>query len=446
MMWQALPSVTVNRHRKQHLKDENMRAHIRLLMFVLCLIPLTLAFTPVSSALPFTSQSAEMSAQDDRPLLLTHYMPWYQTPDVSGSWGWHWTMDHFDPSQLDANGRPQIASHFMPLTGAYDSQDDAVLEYQVLLMKLSGIDGVIVDWYGTADYLDYAPFNAATGRLFEYVTQAGLRFAICYEDRTVLNMVNNDRLTTETAVEQGHADISYAHEQWFGSDAYLTYQGQPLLFVYGPLYFRQSNHWTSIFSGIEPTPALVTLDGYMEFAAVSSYPWPPMKMAGGAELYPAVLESYLELFYRNAQRRDLIVGSAFPGFHDIYEEADVRSSYGYLDSRDGETLRYTLDTALAQNADIVQLVTWNDYGEGTTIEPTEEYGYQYLEIIQETRQSLDSNFRIIADDLRLPMRLFLARRAFAGDDEVNAELDRAFAAIIADDLTTAQAILDTYPT
>ena len=27
-------------------------------------------------------------AQDsERPLLLAHYMPWYQTPDVSGCWG-----------------------------------------------------------------------------------------------------------------------------------------------------------------------------------------------------------------------------------------------------------------------------------------------------------------------------------------------------------------------
>jgi hypothetical protein len=39
-----------------------------------------------------------------------------------------------------------IASHFHPLTGPYDSSNDALLEYQVMLMKLSRIDGVIVDW------------------------------------------------------------------------------------------------------------------------------------------------------------------------------------------------------------------------------------------------------------------------------------------------------------
>src|SRR5688572_29912082 len=92
-----------------------------------------------------TAQAQDETAE--RPLLLTHFMPWYQTPDVSGYWGWHWRMDHFDPSKT-VDGRQQIASQFMPLTGPYDSQDETVLEYQVLLMKLSGIDGVIVDWYG----------------------------------------------------------------------------------------------------------------------------------------------------------------------------------------------------------------------------------------------------------------------------------------------------------
>ncbi len=114
-----------------------------------------------------------MAAQPDRPLLMAHYMPWYQTPDVSGYWGWHWTMDHFQPDQLDANGRPQIASHFTPADRALRLEDEAVLEYQTLLMKLSGIDGVIVDWYGTANFNDYATLNAATEKLFETLRGRG---------------------------------------------------------------------------------------------------------------------------------------------------------------------------------------------------------------------------------------------------------------------------------
>ena len=76
---------------------------------------------------------------------MAHYMPWYQTRAVSGSWGWHWTMDHFDPSQQDENGRPQIASQYMPLTGPYDSADPDLLEYQVLLKELEKYNPELLD-------------------------------------------------------------------------------------------------------------------------------------------------------------------------------------------------------------------------------------------------------------------------------------------------------------
>src|SRR5471032_2609072 len=85
--------------------------------------------------------------------VMVHYMPWFVSQPYSGSWGWHWTMNHFNPNVTNANGEQQIASWYYPLIGPYDSADPAVLEYHVLLMKLAGIDGVIVDWYGSANFL-----------------------------------------------------------------------------------------------------------------------------------------------------------------------------------------------------------------------------------------------------------------------------------------------------
>ncbi|MEP7294175.1 MAG: glycoside hydrolase family 71/99-like protein, partial [Chloroflexota bacterium] len=378
------------------------------------------------------------AAETERPLLMAHYMPWYQTPDVSGVWGWHWTMDHFDPEQ------GEFASHFMPLTGVYDSQDEAILEYQVLLMKLSGIDGVIVDWYGEHDFADYAAINASTNKLFEMIKRAGLRFIICYEDRTLIAMTDAGYVTDENAVAHGTEVMHYLQDTWFTDDAYVKFNGQPLLFSYGPLYFRDSNQWDVMLADIEPKPALVTLDNYLSFYALSNFPWPPMTLAGGFEMPREVLDDYLARFYRNARRRDLVIGTAFPSFYDIYEEAGVRTSYGYIDANDGETLQYTLGKALEANASIIQLATWNDYGEGTTIEPTEEYGYQYLEIIQSTRQTLDAAFSADPDALRLPLQLLELRRAHADDAEVNAALDEVFSAIVSGDLTAAREIIASY--
>jgi hypothetical protein len=154
------------------------------------------------------------------------------------------------------------------------------------------------------------------------------------------------------------------------------------------------------------------------------------------------LQSHLERFYRNAQRREFIVGGAFPAFHDIYAEADVRSSFGYLDAQDGATLRLTLDMALAANADLIQIITWNDYGEGTMIEPTAEYGYHYLEVIQETRSQFSTeDFAYTNADLSLPMQLFNLRRTYADNAAIQAELDVVFVAIIKGDIERARTLL-----
>ncbi len=411
-----------------------------LLIVSLLILLISMAIPVESSNTPMSNQFAANTNQENTsPLMLAHYMAWYQAPSVSGFWGWHWTMNHFNPNHADENDRPEIASHYMPLTGPYDSSDEAVLEYQVLLMKMSGVDGVIVDWYGAKSFRDYVMINEATGKLFEYIQKADLKFVICYEDQSILHQVNEGVLTREEGLVEGQNTMTYLQENWFGSEAYVKTNGQPLLFVFGPQYFKGSPDWETMFNDLEATPALITLDKHRVVNQIASYPWPPMQ--GGITYNQIAIETYLNEFYRRAIREDFIVASAFPGFHDIYAEAEVQSSYGYLDAENGETFRMTLDVALAQNPDIVQLVTWNDYGEGTIIEPTEEFGYQYLAMIQELK---GETWAFSQEDLELPLQLFKLRKQYQGNAEVNAELDKVFTALINEDTATAREILAVY--
>jgi len=104
---------------------------------------------------------------------------------------------------------------------------------------------------------------------------------------------------------------------------------------------------------------------------------------------------------------------------------------------------------------IVQIATWNDFGEGTIIEPTvdgvsgcglidtnkptTQYGYSDLGIVQDFRRLyLDASFPYHTNDLSLALRLFNLRELYGHSNPiVSAELDRVFSNIVSGNLTVA---------
>src|SRR5690606_25897973 len=114
-----------------------------------------------------------------------HYMPWFETKESSGNnqWGYHWTMANKNPDNVDVNGQREIASHYYPLIGPYHSGDRDVIENHLLLMKYSGVDGVLIDWYGTYDINDFKALKENSEQLIDMLDEVGLKFAIVYEDR-----------------------------------------------------------------------------------------------------------------------------------------------------------------------------------------------------------------------------------------------------------------------
>jgi hypothetical protein len=373
--------------------------------------------------------AAPLTRQEKNPLILAHYMPWFEAPPVSRNYGWHWHMGFYDPFEKDSNGFARIASHYYPLTGPYDSQDPDVLEYQASLMKMSGIGGVIIDWYGIENTLDYPRIHQSSKALFAVMKRAGLKFAVCYEDQSVAKAIEAGTLKRADALESGKAAIQWMKDNWFGDDAYLKINGRPVLLNFGPQFFVTPNQWDSLFAGIEPRPLLVTLDNHAESYADATYPWPPMWASSGGILSPGRLVDYLNEYYRKQNANPFMISSAFPGFYDDYAEAHVAPSYGFLDDAGGDVLRLTLDAALMGNADVVQIATWNDYGEGTIVEPTAQKGYRDLEIIQELKRGLDPSFPYSKDDLRIPLKVFGLRIQQSPAADKKAKLDGLFAAL-----------------
>jgi hypothetical protein len=369
-------------------------------------------------------------------------MPWYVAKPFSGRWGWHWTMNHFDPDRSTASGDREIASHFYPLIGPYDSADPAVLEYHVLLLKLAGIDGVIVDWYGMDAYLDYGEINERTLLMLHWVHRARLKFSLCYEDRTIQQEIGGGFLQPAAALAHAQDTLRYAESNYFADGSYLQWGGQPVLLNFGPQYFQADGQWPAIFSVLaaKNQPAFFTLDRRLS-GGWGGFNWPPMwlSQANGGVLTVSALEEYLATFEANARAWPAFVSSAFPRFKDIYAQAGVGSSYGTLDDNNGDTLRATLSRAMTNGSAIVQLVTWNDFGEGTVLEPTKQLGYRDLGMVQDLRRRhLDPGFKCDTNDLTLAARFYSLRRQYGGSPVLSAELDRVFTQLVAGNLATAR--------
>ncbi|WP_017731115.1 glycoside hydrolase family 71/99-like protein [Nafulsella turpanensis] len=359
-----------------------------------------------------------------------HYMPWYQGKETSGYWGSHWRMANKNPDNVDENGKREIASHYYPLIGPYDSRDPAVIEYHLLLMKYAGIDGVLIDWYGTHNVHDYNPNLRSSNALIENLDEVGLEFAIVYEEYTAESVAAE---TSKTAIEAAKEDLAYMQANYFNKEEYIWIDEHPLLMTFGPRYFKQESQWNQILEGISPDPLFLPLwfhshrvgaNGDGEFAWVD---------------FNSSL-SDLEGFYSQKEEHELIIGSAFPRFHDFYKEGGWGESYGRVYSNEGETLRKTLRKAQEHDLDYIQLVTWNDFGEGTVIEPTLEDEYLFLEIIQEF-----TGVPYGRAELELIYQYFLKKKALQGNEEAEEKLEQVFQYLVTLKVEQAKELLSQLP-
>jgi hypothetical protein len=126
---------------------------------------------------------------------------------------------------------------------------------------------------------------------------------------------------------------------------------------------------------------------------------------------------------------------------DIYKEGKAQEGFAQIPDDQGGTFALTLRRALQSGAPLVQIATWNDWGEGTVIEPSEEFGYRDLEVVQGFRRALDRSFAATPADLRLPLRLWRLRGQQAERPHLKPELDAIARLLAAMDAAGAQAAL-----
>jgi hypothetical protein len=358
-----------------------------------------------------------------------HYMPWFEDKTTSGTgkWGQHWTMANQNPDIIAADGRRQIASHYYPLTGPYASSDRDLLDYQLLLMKYAGIDGVIVDWNGSHNVYDYPLIKRNTDTLFSRMPGVGLQFSICYEDASLVNV---NKVTGQDMVAAAKEDFAYLQNNYFKSSNYITISGQPLLLDFGPQGLKTAGEWQQAFAGLTVKPRLLSLlyqGGVTGSAGSGEFFW-----VGATD--PAPIND----FYNNRSKTlATAFAGAYPGFHDFYKEGGWGNNLFVINNNGTSTLQNTLSLAKNSNIPYLQLITWNDYGEGTIIEPTLEFNFDYLVVIQQY-----TGVKYTQTELQLIYKWHTLRKKYAGDAAKQTQLTQAYNYLASLDVDKATAVIN----
>ena len=355
-----------------------------------------------------------------------HFMLWYETPEsaIDRQWGIHWRGSG-SPAPEQINGVwHNLYTRFAPLTGPYFSRDRVILEYQLLLMKYTGIDGVIADWYGVYDRDSREDKTAALEALYAMCIATGIELAVCYEDRFKNQPTDAERIASI------QVDLEYLQQNFFTQPIHSKIDGRPLLLIFGPkvegtggLTATPAN-WNRVFEVLNPKPVFYPLDGKQlllvsQGVAHSTFNWANNSALNSSDNF------YLQQFNAVATvpNRMFVV---MPGFHAVD---------GYMPPmrvtphNRGEFFQAQLNLAAQHKPKYLQVCTWNDYGEGTIIEPTvpdadqnNNNPYIYLEQLHSFTGVTSAG----TDVLPYIKRLYDLRAANRGNAQMNERLDLAF--------------------
>ena len=240
----------------------------------------------------------------------------------------------------------------------YSSQDATQIHRQITDMISRGIDGVMIDWYGPNSYEDQATKLV----MAEAEMHPGFTFAIIV-DHGAIEWESCSGCTPQQALIN---QLQYVQQTYFTSPAYMTVAGRPVITNFDiDLYYTID--WDAVSAALTAPPIFLFQNnsGFTHVLSQGSYAW----------VMPTTTNygmNYLSSFYKTGipLTAEETVGATYKGFNDTLASWGSNRIMG---QQCGQTWLQTfseingLYSPALQLADL-QLVTWNDYEEGTEIE------------------------------------------------------------------------------
>jgi glycoprotein endo-alpha-1,2-mannosidase len=315
-----------------------------------------------------------------RRLVLAVHYPWYGTPDgPTGRWH-HWNharlempeervVGFHDPRHLAGRGRLDVGATHYPEVGPYDSRDPALIRAQLAQAREAGVDAFAVSWWGRES--EEALGLAA---LFREASAAGLVLAPYYETGGLW----------PRGAAGVTADLARLLDRHGQEPAWLRVAGIPVVFLYAS-HRLSPRAWDAVRARLAaegrrlfliadaPSPEWLAArpDWLPRFDALHVYT-PVVFLARGRDL--GATYSALAALARAAERP--FIPAVAPGFDD----RQVRTPGTVVDRSDGATYDQTWEAALAVDPPWILVSSWNEWHEGSEIEPSVEHGRRYLDV------------------------------------------------------------------
>lgn len=240
----------------------------------------------------------------------------------------------------------------------YNSTDPAQVHRQITDMISRGIDGVVIDWYGPNNSIDQATKLVMT----EAEKHPGFSFAIMV-DQGAIKWNSCSGCSPQAALI---SQLQYIEQTYFPSPAYMRSQGRPVVTNFN-VDLGYTINWDQVTAALSSQPLFWFQNntGFTHPLSGGSYSW----------VMPTTTDygiGYLGSFYNAgfSQPNEETIGATYKGFNDTLASWGSNRIMG---QQCGQTWLQTFSEInklynSGRQLPALQLVTWNDYEEGTEIE------------------------------------------------------------------------------
>jgi len=251
----------------------------------------------------------------------------------------------------------------------YASANREAITRQVNQARGAGIDAFVVNWWGKGNQTEK---NLKT--MLDVAAEKGFRVAVDFD-------INSPFM----AGTGSYADnLRHLHNVHMAHSAYLRYEGRPVVFFYNVSRLPVST-WRSLRDQADPDRRAIWIAEGTDLAYQSvfdghhlySITWPN-------RIPPArTLASWgdrVRKYNRQQGTAKLWVATVMPG----YDDRKVRPGSGFARARDGgDYYRQCWQAAIASRPNWIVINSFNEWPEGTYIEPSRAYGNLYLDLTRE---------------------------------------------------------------